>query len=129
MSPSDRKARIREYKQTSLPAGVYRVHNTAKGKSLVGSSVNLPGMLNRQQFQLENGSHPDVELQADWNELGPGAFGFEVLDRLEPKEDSAHDPTDELDVLVEMWIEKLTASGEILYLRSKRERPGTLLTD
>lgn len=120
MSQFDRKARIREYKETSRPAGIFRVHNTAKGKSLVGSSLNLPGMLNRQRFQLENGSHPDVELQADWNELGPSAFGFEVLDRLEPKEDPAHDPTDDLDVLLEMWTEKLMASEETLYQRSKR---------
>ncbi len=121
MSPFDRKARIREYKESSLPAGIFRVRNTATGKSLVGSSVNLPGMLNRQRFQLESGSHPDAALQADWNELGPDAFGFEVLDRLKPQEDPAYDPADELDVLLAMWIEKLTASGETLYPRS---RPG-----
>ena len=118
MSKVDRKALIREYKKTSLPAGVYRVRNTASGKSLVGWSVNLPGILNRRRFQLENGMHPDAELQADWNELGPGAFEFEVLDRLEPKDDPAYDPTDDLGVLWEMWIERLTASGEALYQRS-----------
>jgi len=80
--------------------------------------VNLPGTLNRQRFQLAHGSHPDPELQSDWNELGPGAFEFEVLDELEQKEDSVSDLTGELAVLKTMWIEKLDASGEILYRRS-----------
>ena len=120
MSQIDRKARIREYKETSQPAGIYRVRNSATGKSLVGSTVNLPGMLNRQRFQLEHGSHPDRELQKDWNELGPDAFEFEALDRLEPRDEPAYDSTEDLRVLKEMWLEKLTASGEPLYRQSRR---------
>jgi len=121
VSQIDRKARIREYKETSQPAGIYRVRNTAMGKSLIGSSVNLRAMLNRQRFQLEHGSHPDRELQRDWNQLGPDAFEFEALDRLEPPRDEpAYDPTEDLHVLKEMWLEKLTASGEALYRQSKR---------
>lgn len=120
MSQIDRKARIREYKETSQPAGIYRVRNTTTGRSLVGSTVNLPGMLNRQRFQLEHGSHPDRELQRDWDELGPDAFEFEALDRLEPRAEPAYDPTEDLRVLKEMWLENLTASGEPLYRQSKR---------
>ena len=45
----DRKALIRQYKETRRPAGVFRVRNTANGKSLVGTSVDLPSMLNRQR--------------------------------------------------------------------------------
>jgi len=111
----DRKARIREYKETPWPAGMFRVRNTATGKSLVGSTPNLPGMLNRQRFQLENGSYPSGELQADWNALGPDAFEFEVLDRLKPSDEPDYNATEDLRVLKEMWIEKLKASGEALY--------------
>ena len=120
MSQFDRKARIREYKETSQPAGIYRVRNTTTGKSLVGSTVNLPGMLNRQRFQLEHGSHPDRELQRDWDELGPDAFEFEALDRLEPRDEPAYDPTEDLRVLKEMWLEKLMTDGEPLYRQSRR---------
>jgi hypothetical protein len=120
VSQMDRKTRTRQYKETPRPAGIYRVRNTASGKSLVGSTTDLPGLLNRQRFQLENGSHPDRELQSDWNELGPGAFEFEVLDRLEPKADPAYDPTEDLRVLKEMWLQKLTVSGEQLYRQSGR---------
>lgn len=85
MNQIDRKARMRQYKETPRPAGVYRIRHIETGKSLVGSTADLPGMLNRQRFQLEAGSHPDKELQRDWSQFGPGAFEFEVLDRLEPK--------------------------------------------
>ena len=120
MTQIDRKARIREYKETPRPAGMFRVRNTATGKSLVGSTPNLPGMLSRQRFQLENGSHPSGELQADWNALGPDAFEFEVLDRLKPSDEQDYDATEDLRVLKEMWIEKLRASGEALYREAGR---------
>ena len=94
MTQINRKARIREYKETLPPAGVFRVCNTATGMSLVGSSSNLLGTLNRHRFQLEHGSHPSRELQADWNTLGPNAFKFEVLDQLKPSEKPDYDATE-----------------------------------
>ena len=115
VSDIDRKARIREYKETPQPAGVYRVRNSTQGRSLVGASVNLPGMLNRHRFELKSGSHRDQELQRDWKELGPDAFEFEVLDVLQPKKEADYDPTEDLAVLLEMWTERITASGESLY--------------
>jgi len=111
----DRKELIRTYKETPRPAGVYRVRNTINGRSLVGSSSNLPGMLNRQRFQLEHDSHPTRELQQDWNESGPSAFSFEILDQLEPSSEVGYDPTADLSVLEQMWLEKLKAQGEPLY--------------
>ncbi|MBU1701800.1 MAG: GIY-YIG nuclease family protein [Candidatus Eisenbacteria bacterium] len=120
MSNIDRKARIREYKETPRPAGVYRVRNSMRGKSLIGSTIDIPSMLNRHRFQLENGLHPDKELLGDWNEIGADAFEFETLDQLEPSDKPAYDPTEDLAVLKSMWIEKLTASGETLYQQSKR---------
>jgi hypothetical protein len=116
----DRKARIREYKETQPPTGVFRVRNTAAGKSLVGSTANLRGVLNRHRFQLERGSHPSRELQADWNALGPDAFEFEVLDQLKPSDKPDYDATEDLRVLKELWIEKLMASGELLYREAGR---------
>ena len=77
MDRSDRKSRIREYK--------------------------------------EGGSHPDAELQADWNELGEQAFEFAVLDRLEPHDDPDYDPTDDLAVLQSMWRDRLMAAGQAFY--------------
>jgi len=120
MDKSDRKARMRQYKETPRPAGVYRVRNTVTGRSLVGSTADLPGMLNRQRFQLDSGAHADKDLQRDWDGLGPGAFEFDVLDRLEPRDEPTYDPAEDLRLLGEMWLEKLAASGDPLYGRSPR---------
>ncbi len=120
MTSIDRKALIREYKETPQPAGIYLVRNTQTGKSLIGSSPNLPGMLNRQRFQLDLGSHPDKELQADWTELGSEAFEFEVLDRLEAGDGPVSDQSEDLKALLVMWVEKMSESQVALYRQSMR---------
>ena len=103
----DRKAATRAYKEMEHPMGVFRVHNTANDKSFVGTSVNLPAMLNRQQAQLQFGGHVNKELQQDWATFGPDAFRFEVLDTLAPSDDRLHDPKDDLRTLEALWLEKL----------------------
>lgn len=119
-TPIDRKALRREYKETARPAGVFAVRNTVDGVLLVGASSDLPSMLNRQRFQLEMDAHPDKTLQADWKRLGPGAFEFEVLDRLEVPEDPDADLRRDLATLLDMWLNKLAAEGQGLYPMSKR---------
>ena len=120
MNQDERKLRIREYKETPRPAGIYQIRNNANGRVLIGSAVDVPGRLNRYRFQLRLGSHPDAELQADWNVLGEEAFDLSVLDRLEPRDEPSYDPTEDLAALEEMWRERLTAGGESLYGKSRR---------
>jgi len=113
-----RKALTRQYKENPRPAGVFQVKNLATGRLLIGSSADLPGMLNRQRFQLEMGSHPDKALQADWDTLGADGFEFTVLDELVPGEDASAAEPDELRVLHELWLERL--AGAELYPQSTR---------
>ena len=109
----DRKALIRAYKETRRPMGVYRIHNTRDDRSLVGRSVDLPAILNRERVALRFGSHPNAALQRDWATLGPDAFVFEVLDTLTaPEGQPDYDPTEDLRVLEEMWVERLQVTGE-----------------
>jgi hypothetical protein len=115
----NRRALLRKYKETPTPAGVYRIRNTVNGRSLVGSSFSLPGILNRHRFQLEHGSHPERDLQRDWTELGPDAFQFEVLDQLEARNDPAVDPADDLRILLDLWLAKLSEAGEPMYRRAR----------
>jgi hypothetical protein len=108
----DRKARIRAYKEAPRQMGVYRVRNRVNGRSLIGASVDVPAMLNRQRFQLGIGGHPDRALQQDWKEFGPEAFEFETLDLLEPPQEPGYDPAVDLRMLEQMWLEKLERPGE-----------------
>jgi len=119
----DRKALLREYKESRRPMGIYRVLNKANGKALIGSSVNIPAILNRHQAQLKMGRHENRALQADWQEFGPDAFEFETLDVLTPPDRPDYDPSDDLRVLEEMWLEKLSPFEDRGYhvTRKKRE--------
>jgi group I intron endonuclease len=108
----DKKRLIREYKETRRPMGVYQVRNTVNGKVLIGVSVDLPSMLNRQQSQLRMGGHPNRELQKDWAEYGPDAFEFEILDTLTPPEDPNYVPKNDLKALEELWLDKLSPFGD-----------------
>ena len=117
----NRKSLIRAYKETRRPMGVYRIHNTRDDRSLVGRSVDLPSILNRERVSLKFGNHPNAALQRDWTTLGPDAFVFEVLDTIKaPDEQPDYDPTDDLRVLEELWIERLELVGERGYGRRAR---------
>jgi len=61
----------REYKERTIPAGIYQMKNTVTEKIFLGSSLNLEGPLNRHKFMLKIGSHPNKVLQKDWNDFGP----------------------------------------------------------
>jgi hypothetical protein len=122
MSPADRKALTRQYKEGERPIGVFRVHNTVEDRSFVGASPDLPAMLNRQRFQLASGGHPNRRLQQDWNRLGAEAFAFEVLDTLERSEAPGWDPREDLRQLEQLWLEKLEAYGERGYNALPRSR-------
>lgn len=78
----DKRTLKREYKEAEIPVGIYRVWNKQSDRSLVGSSVNLPAILNRSRVELRAGGHRNRELQSDWNALGEEAFVFEILDTL-----------------------------------------------
>jgi hypothetical protein len=118
----NRKELIRAYKETHRPIGVFRVLNTVNGKSLVGTSVDLPAMLNRQRAQLSMGGHVNQELQKDWNELGADAFTFEILDTLTVPEQTDYDPKADLQTLEQLWLEKLSPFDEKGYNARPRVR-------
>jgi len=82
-------------------------------RSLVGSSTELASILNRHRFQLEAGAHGNRALQADWNELGPDSFEFEILDRLQPRDEPSYDPREDLSVLRKIWVEKLVVPRQL----------------
>jgi len=108
----DRKALIRQYKESRRPMGVYRVRNTVNNKALIGAGVELPGILNSHKARLNFGVHENGSLQKDWSELGPDAFEFEILDTLSAPVDPDYDPSEDLRVLEKLWLEKLSPFEE-----------------
>lgn len=117
-----RKEIHREYKERVKPSGVFQIKNIATGKVLLGSSLNLEGPLNKHRFMLKINSHPNKELQKDWNELGPDQFIFEILETVQLKNDPNFNLKDELTLLEEIWLEKLQPFGECGYNSSAKIR-------
>jgi hypothetical protein len=118
----NRKDLKREYKQTLRPMGVFQIRNLASEKVFVGSSMNLEGIFNRHEFQLKMGGHPNKALQADWNESGGENFAFEVLEELFPRENPGYDYKSDLEVLEDLWLEKLEPYGGKGYNERKKTR-------
>jgi hypothetical protein len=105
----------REYKERKKPSGIFQVRNTVNSKVLLGSSLNIEGILNSQKFKLSIGGHPNKVLQKDWNEYGPEKFVFEILEVVKIKDDANFNLNDELTLLEQIWLEKLRPFGELGY--------------
>ena len=117
----DKKAKIREYKNTPLPMGVYQIKNKVNGKVLIGSSKNLPAILNRFSAELKMGSCRNIVLQEEWKQFGPEAFEFKELEILKPLDDSTYDSAEDLHFIEERWTKKLKPFGGKGYNKPPRD--------
>lgn len=96
--------------------GIIAVVNQSNSKTFFDIAVNLKGRINRIDFQLKSGGHPNRELQKDYRELGRDRFLIKVLEQLECDEnESKTDYHDDLELLKMEWIDKLTRQGIQLY--------------
>lgn len=109
---NDRKDLIRAYKERRKPAGIYRITNTVNGKVLLGSSLNLDGVLNGQRFRLDMGSHRNAALQAEWKSYGAAAFVLDIVEEVVFSDAPHFNLDDELTLLEQIWLEKLEPYGE-----------------
>ena len=58
MTPEEKAAARRAYKEAPKPGGVFCVRNLRNGKVFFGSSMNVHGPLNRIAFELKTNMHP-----------------------------------------------------------------------
>jgi hypothetical protein len=95
-----RRASLRRaYKERTKQAGVFRVLNTANGRVMLGSALDLHAPLNRVKFELDMGMCWNPELKADLETYGRDSFVIEVLDKVELGDDPGFDPERELENL------------------------------
>ena len=107
LSPTERRARVRDYKDAFPPMGIHAVRNTVTGQVWIGASRNVDGMLNRIRFELKQGSHRNASLMQAWARHGADAFTFEVLDRVKQRDDPAFDYDAELETMLALWQAEL----------------------
>ena len=113
----DRKKELKEqYKQLKPVMGLLAFQSTITGKHHLEASLDLKSTMNRTLFQLKHGSHPQKELQRDWNQGGTNSFEIQILDELSPVEDGTpKNYEEELEELRLMWIDTLTKKGISFY--------------
>ena len=108
----EQKRLKQNYKQTSRAMGIFLIRNNLNDRVLLGSSLDLNGIINRHKFQLSKGGHPNQALQADWDEFGEHNFAFEIVDELTPHHGIEFDYREEIKALENLWLEKLQPFGE-----------------
>jgi hypothetical protein len=116
----DKKKILKEYKQTIQPMGIFQIRNINTGKILVSSSLNLNASINRFKFDPEMSCSIVSQLMKDLVQYGADNFVLEVIDRLEPKKESANDYREDLAELLQMWIDKLQPFEEKGYNIKKK---------
>ena len=101
-----RKKELRAAYQARKPEmGVICFRWAATGEAFLGTSQDIPKDYNSNHFKLSMGGHPNRRMQALWNQFGPDAMDFSVLEPLS-YEDPQEDHTEELELLREIWLEK-----------------------
>ena len=115
----NKKELKKKYLQTLRPMGILQVKNIVNEKIFITSGLNINGKMNSCKFQLEQGSHPNTDLQKDFKEFGSEKFQFAIIDYLEPKDDTKTDYADDLKMLEEIWIDRLQPFGEKGYNKLK----------
>lgn len=113
----DRKRELKaEYREMRPTMGVIVFRRSEDGACFVAAVPDVKSRINRYRFQLNNGSHPRRGLQRAWNESGSGGFVIEVLETLEYDKDGLKtDYSEDLQALEQLWIEKLTGEGTVLF--------------
>lgn len=112
LSPQNRRALTRQYKDNVRPAGVFVVRNATSGRVYVSGSLDVEGAMNRARFELNLRSHRNKALLNDWLAHGAAQFTFEVIDRVKERvDDPAFDRAAELQKLLSLWQEELQCFG------------------
>jgi hypothetical protein len=100
------------YKQLKFKIGVFQIRNTTNNKIYIDSSTDLIAIWNREKFQLKLGSHPNAELQKEWNEFGEEKFVYEILSEVKQEDGETIDYRKEVKQLAKMFIDELQPFNE-----------------
>ncbi|GKT03876.1 GIY-YIG nuclease family protein [Furfurilactobacillus sp. WILCCON 0119] len=110
MNPQRKQQLLDEYAQIKVYYGVIQIKNKQNGKIYIAAVPNLKNRWSFYQQNLDNGSFPVHQLQADWKTFGRENFEFTELYR--------KDAADVLNLrqtlkdLREEWLAKLQPFGD-----------------
>ncbi|MCK9526401.1 MAG: GIY-YIG nuclease family protein [Limnochordia bacterium] len=113
----DRKKELKEEYRRMKPAmGVFSICSQETNKHYLEGTTNLKAAINRSIFQLNFGSHPNQDLQRDWNKQGEASFTVTIIDELPYSEnETPKHYKEEVLELKEIWQEKFRLDGLSFY--------------
>jgi hypothetical protein len=114
-----RKELLEQYKQIKTYMGIIQIKNNVNEKAFIDTCSNLKNRWLTLKGQLDMGRHPNSQLQKDWNELGPEAFTYEILEKKEA--DEVSDVRWELKKMKNKWLEKLQPYEDRGYNKPPKE--------
>ncbi|MAE68784.1 hypothetical protein CL635_03195 [bacterium] len=102
---------------SSIP-GIYQITNVHTHECYIGSSKNVHRRLYDHMVDLARFCHINKLLQSSWDEYGPGAFCFSILE------------VTSIQLLAErelFWIKKMRAVEDGFNIKSDMEKRRTLM--
>ncbi|MFD2670945.1 GIY-YIG nuclease family protein [Marinicrinis sediminis] len=113
----DRRKELQmQYKNMKPDMGVYMIRPKTEKRAFIEASANLKGKINRLTFTLGMNLHPNQALQQDWSTYGEDGIEIVILEKLEyDKDETKEDYSAELELLLEIWKERLEAEGYTWY--------------
>jgi hypothetical protein len=106
-----RKAAIAAYKERKAVPGVFVIRCHASGEAWVGEWADVASIQNRIWFSLRQGAHPSRDLLAAWKQHGEDQFQFEIVERLDEKDDAFFSPNAFLKERAAHWRKTLGAKA------------------
>ena len=117
------KKKLKEQFKTMIPEkGVFIFKNKVNGKVFLGSSLNLKNKDISIKLMLKNGNHFNSDLQNDWNMFGEESFEYEILEKLELKDNPDYDYKDDLSILEMIYLDKFKPNQDNCYNKTEKIR-------
>lgn len=98
----------RAYKEAVPRKGIFKIRAMVTGQTWVDASTTIDTIQNRIWFTLRLGNHPNRKLQQAWNETGPDAMQFDVVE-IFPEEVSGYALERLMKERKQHWLEALEA--------------------
>lgn len=110
MTELTKKLLKEQYKNRTCIGGIYRIKCVKNTKQWLRSTIDLKGAKNRFDFSVSVNSCPDLYITEDWNRYGSSSFVFETIEEITKEiTQSDREFADDVDILFEIWTEKLNA--------------------
>lgn len=110
----DRKKELKmQYKEMKPQMGIFIIRSKVNNKCFIQTTKDFRGGINGAKVRLAGGSHPNRELQKEWNDFGSENFIIEILEKLEYDNDESI--IEDLALLQMIWEEKLAKENKEFY--------------